>query len=200
MFNDRFGLTEAVLAGRKTMTRRIIKGNFENVKAYHANGGWHYIADTDDGDSVELKPNYTECEEVWIAQSYQSLGYKPDDWIENIYGGFQPAHELAGYTNKMFVRSLYLEHRVRISGVRVERLQDISDEDCLKEGIILDDTAPSCYKPFYTFPNSVEGGTPVGYETPRMAFAKLIDFVSHGSVWDSNPWVYVYTFKLIDMK
>lgn len=35
MFSERYGLEQAVLAGTKTMTRRIIKGNFEDVKAYH---------------------------------------------------------------------------------------------------------------------------------------------------------------------
>ena len=73
MFNDRYGLTQAVLDGKKTMTRRIIKGNFEDVKAYHANGGWHFIADTDEGDSVELKPQYEIGERVAIAQKYWDL-------------------------------------------------------------------------------------------------------------------------------
>ena len=58
MFNDRFGLTNAVLSGRKTMTRRIINGDFETIKSFSANYEWIFVGETKDGDSVELKPAF----------------------------------------------------------------------------------------------------------------------------------------------
>ena len=69
-FNKKYGLRQAVVKRRKTKTRRIIKGDFENVTAYHANGDWHFIADTKDGDSIELKPAFQIGEVVAVAQSY----------------------------------------------------------------------------------------------------------------------------------
>lgn len=105
---------------------------------------------------------------------------------------------MSGYRNKMFVRADLMPHQIRITNVRVERLQDISDENCLKEGIYLDETAPSCYQPFYTFKESQEHGTPIGYRTARESFAAIIDKVSGKGTWKSNPWVFVYEFELMN--
>ena len=199
MFNDRYGLTQSVLEGKKTMTRRIIKGNFEDVKAYHANGGWHFIADTDEGDSVELKPQYEIGERVAIAQAY-----KNDDVLNyNAYNedgtaredGLQRHKEILeskGYRNKMFVKAEYMPNRIRITNIKVERLQAISDEDCLKEGV---EKWIDCY----IVPGIMEnqGKNNVCFDTPREAFAALIDRISGKGTWQRNPWVCAYTFELV---
>ena len=199
MFNDRYGLTQSVLEGKKTMTRRIIKGNFEDVKAYHANGGWHFIADTDEGDSVELKPQYEIGERVAIAQAY-----KNDDVLNyNAYNedgtaredGLQRHKEILeskGYRNKMFVKAEYMPHRIRITNIKVERLQAISDEDCLKEGV---EKWMDCYIVSGIMEN--QGKNNVCFDTPREAFAALIDRISGKGTWQRNPWVIAYTFELV---
>ena len=199
MFNDRYGLTQSVLEGKKTMTRRIIKGNFEDVKAYHANGGWHFIADTDEGDSVELKPQYEIGERVAIAQAY-----KNDDVLNyNAYNedgtaredGLQRHKEILeskGYRNKMFVKAEYMPHRIRITNIKVERLQAISDEDCLKEGV---EKWMDCYIVSGIMEN--QGKNNVCFDTPREAFAALIDRISGKGTWQRNPLVIAYTFELV---
>lgn len=199
MFNDRYGLMQSVLEGKKTMARRIIKGNFEDVKAYHANGGWHFIADTDEGDSVELKPQYEIGERVAIAQAY-----KNDDVLNyNAYNedgtaredGLQRHKEILeskGYRNKMFVKAEYMPHRIRITNIKVERLQAISDEDCLKEGM---EKWIDCYIVSGIMENL--GKNNVCFDTPREAFAALIDRISGKGTWQYNPWVIAYTFELI---
>ena len=199
MFNDRYGLTQSVLEGKKTMTRRIIKGNFEDVKAYHANGGWHFIADTDEGDSVELKPQYEIGERVATAQAY-----KNDDVLNyNAYNedgtaredGLQRHKEILeskGYRNKMFVKAEYMPHRIRITNIKVERLQAISDEDCLKEGV---EKWMDCYIVSGIMENL--GKNNVCFDTPREAFAALIDRISGKGAWQRNPWVIAYTFELV---
>ena len=211
MFNDRYGLTQAVLEGKKTMTRRIIKGNFEDVKAYHANGGWHFIADTDEGDSVELKPQYEIGEMVAIAQPYKNddvLSYnaiKEDGTARE--DGLQRHKEMLGskgYRNKMFVKTEYMPHRIRITDIKAERLQDISDEDCLREGIYKHNAAPDAlgmdrYK-FIAYAYNAMPGENIKrwwFQTPREAFAALIDRISGRGTWQRNPWVYAYEFELI---
>lgn len=196
MFNDRYGLTQAVLDGKKTMTRRIIEGNFEDVKAYHANGGWHFIADTDEGDSVELKPQYEIGERVAIAQAY-----KNDDVLNyNAYNedgtaredGLQRHKEMLeskGYRNKMFVKAEYMPHRIRITNIKLERLQDISEEYCLREGLLAGKKEPKMYG--FKLPK----GTVLSFMTPRETFAALIDRISGRGTWQRNPWVFAYEFE-----
>lgn len=197
----RFGLEQAVIAGTKTMTRRTIKGNFEDVKAYHANGGWHFIADTDEGDSVALKPRYEIGERVAIAQPYKN----DDVLIFNAYNedgtkrkdAFSRHREMLGsegYRNKMFVRTDFMPHVIEITDIKAERLQDISDEDCLREGVIkgkFNDFPHDMYFPYKECEDSE-----VCY-TARGAFRVLIDRLNGRGTWEKNEWQFAYTFKLI---
>lgn len=172
MFNDKYGLTASVLAGAKTHTRRIIDATpNEPMVAYGTEDEAGYVH-LIDGYTIVAASKYRLGEVVAVAQNYQEaineynrLGDKAG-WgrlIANTENG------CAGYYNKMFVRADLMPHRIRITDIKVERLQDISEEDCLREGI---------YK----------------HTTPRKAFAALIDKVSGKGTWDSNPWVFVYTF------
>jgi len=88
-----------------------------------------------------------------------------------------------------------MPHRIKITGVRFEQLKCISDEECLKEGIyrrndVIDSQMHDviCYQ--YV-------GTPSVFKSPRDAFASLIDKLSGKGTWERNPWVYVYSFKLV---
>jgi hypothetical protein len=147
---------------------------------------------------------YKVDEELWIAQSYKTLGYEPDDLIENVEGGMQYAYELAGYNNKMFVRSIYLEHRIRIKEIRLERVQDISDEDCMKEGIYKYNALPDADgMDRYNFIAYSYDATPGKhhkrwwFNNPRDAFHALINKTCGKDTWINNPWVWVYSFELI---
>ena len=190
MFSERYGLHQAVIAKRKTMTRRIINGDYEDVKAYHANGGWHFIADTKDGDSAEVKPAYEAGETIAIAQAYKTLRWPALPGIDRKAITDEVTHS-KGWTNKMFVKAEYMPHSIRITGIKVERLQDISEEDCLREGLLAGEQEPNLYG--FRLPK----GTILSFTTPREAFAALINRISGRGTWQSNPWVYVYTFELI---
>ena len=168
MFNDKYGLTKAVLEGRKTMTRRIVKGEIPI-------GKW---AET------EKYAPYKVGEVVAIAQAYSDI-YN-DAYHIGLYG------RTAGWTNKMFVKAELMPHHIKITNIRVERLQEISDDDCLREGIqVLKGGFRNQYA--YTFK-----GDKVWFKTPRKAFAALIDRVSCKGTWDSNSLVWVYGFELVD--
>ena len=208
MFNDRYGLTQAVLEGRKTMTRRIIKGDFEDVKAYHANGGWHIIADTDEGDSVELKPQYEIGERVAIAQKYWDLR-NCDAFYESLQKA-DPTFPLEcirgerGCDNKMFVKAEWMPHRIRITNIKAERLQDISEEDAMREGVFKYDKPPLHHEydmfapwPPYVRPYKWDSNNLIYRCTARYAFAYLIDKISGCGTWNRNPWVYAYEFELL---
>lgn len=187
MFNDKYSLTQAVLDGRKTMTRRISKEQIRNSVFWKS--GYESIH------GYEIKPIYKISELVAIAQSYESLGMNPEIALNDRDGiGFYTKTKFApGWKNKMFVRADLMPHHIRITNIKIERLQDISDKDCFKEGIFKWDAGQKDI-PFYSFHNA---DIP-DYNDPRDAFAELIDKVSGKGTWESNPYVFVYEFELVD--
>ena len=92
----------------------------------------------------------------------------------------------------MFVKPKLMPHRIRITNIRVERLQDISDEDCMREGILED-----CPNVQYSFPTEIGYCGQYPFNTPREAFAALIDKISGKGTWEMNPFVFVYEFERI---
>lgn len=217
MFNDKFGLTQAVLEGRKTMTRRICKYDrpdeswdivfpvFES-KDYDSEGnlisplygafGWK----NKNGDFTGWNnPLYKVGEVVAIAQSYRDLGYSPDSLDRDpkdlsVRGLMKDS---AGWNNKMFVKSYACKHHIKITNVKIERLQDISDEDCLKEGIIRYTKDETVYK--YDLSDGFEMlGWGNMKRNPKDVFDCLIDKVSGKGTWESNPFVFAYEFVLFD--
>lgn len=213
MFNDIFGLTEAVLSGRKTQTRRIVKGAHagEIQTVDIINGVVHLVKNDynescnddfdeyDDDGHIHLKIPYKVGEVVAVAQSYKDAGCDKLLTTIDVRNSYRLIKfgETAGWTNKMFVRADLMPHHIRITGVRVERLQDISDEDCIKEGIICKWHAPAC-RNYYYVPNEIINHTDKVHETTQEAYAALIDKISGKGTWDSNPWVFVYDFELVD--
>lgn len=199
MFNDKYGLTQAVLEGRKTQTRRIITYP-KTFKGKDVCGLWVYRWKVDgaitdicmyDEDEIPIEggqilPKYKVGEIIAIAQSYNS--FYNDECNPNLFPNG------AGWTNKMYVKPELMPHRVRITAVRAERLQDISDVDCLKEGIIKGQcgSADTHFMDAYYVPNDKQP-----YCTPQDAYEILIDKVSGKGTWDSNPYVFVYDFELV---
>ena len=210
MFNDKYGLTQAVLEGRKTMTRRIVPEkvldayyDYDDYVTAVAPTGIPYTRDWEESFMVRYS-RYKVGEVVAVAQSYGTIVDELEDprnficmehW-ESASGDRGKYAELAIYspggTNKMFVLAEEMPHQIRITNVRVERLQDISDEDCKREGVIED-----CPGVQYSFQTHIGYCGQYPFGTPRDAFAALIDKVSGKGTWDSNPWVFVYEFELV---
>ena len=207
MFDDKFGLTKAVLEGRKTMTRRVANFNPAdsplvsfNVLPYNEVSEsvviqrlWRGSYNT----SHHLTPKYKVGEVVAVAQNYKDAGFSPDTLIRE----YKTMKDVPGWTNKMFVEAQSMRYFIRITNIRIERLQDISDEDCLKEGIYKDNPRPGFYFNGYAFELSKDQNGDIlaarWYKTPRKAFAALIDKVSGKGTWKANPWVFVYDFELV---
>ena len=178
MFNDRYGLTQAVLEGRKTMTRRLIPDGTPL-------GNW--------GDT-EKHSRYKVGKVVAVAQSLRDMGYDPRD-TKHKSGAIWGLDHTPAWTNKMFVSASECIHQIRITNVWVERLQDIRDEDCFREGIYKKTLfPPGDIDYFYhSEPRSKWDVYPSAIE----AFKGLIDKVSGEGTWESNPWVFVYEFELV---
>lgn len=206
MFNDRYGLTKAVIESRKTMTRRLAdpKSKYEELRlwqpciemefglyGYTENDGWEYI-----------EPYYFVGEVVAVAQSYRDVcagGFEPDATILRLF----EEQRIAGWTNKMFTKAELMPYQIRITGIKCERLQDISDAECMKEGVvggIIGYYVPGIKCKDWSkesYVDTEDGRTWKLFPTPREAFASLIDKVSGRGMWERNPWVVAYEFELV---
>ena len=160
MFNDRYGLTNDVLNGIKTMTRR------------------NYVPGK--------KSRYKVNDIVAVAQKYSDIS----TIFKGEYGDFR------GWWNKMFVKSNFMPHHIKILNVELQRLQDISSVDCGKEGIISIAMEGDDHLEYGYF--DTNKGYYITYPHAKEAYKNLIDKLGGKGSWDKNPLVWAYTFKLID--
>lgn len=192
MFNDQYGLTQAVLEGRKTQTRRIA---YQEPFKFYCNCGFCTEGKDkgklfiNDGNEIVAKSHYKIGEVVAVAQSYSHI-----PCAEETEETFNEEVASAGWGNKMFVKASLMPHQIKITNIRCERLQDISTDDCMKEGIICshidgindafsyDATNDSKRKKWW-------------YDSPNVAYWMLCNKLH--LIWDFNTLVFVYDFVLV---
>ncbi|MGZ2691125.1 hypothetical protein [Bacteroides fragilis] len=210
MFNDEYGLTRAVLNGRKSQTRRISKEQTQIRHSVFYKSGFESIH------GYEVKPPYDVGEVVAIAQNYKSINefyeiaykrhYSADGQLATEYNipfkeiikWFELRESLkntAGWDNKMFVKANLMLHHIKITKIKFERLQDISDKDCLEEGVVQKFDADGIPRYYVSWCKHTWAYTT---DSAKDAYHFLIDKVSSKGIWESNPYVWVYEFELVD--
>lgn len=214
MFNDKFGLTYAVLSGNKTQTRRVIcKKHLQ--KLYDNHDLYETIVKSHDNDFIDNKINeilspystYSIQETVAVAQTYNEAlsperyeGFGFSVTINNKEEFIEWEHP--GCKNKLYVKADFMPHQIKITNVRVQRIQDISDDDCIKEGIsyfgagyyFIGDKIDGSE---VSYISHSDGGYYKAYNTPKKAYAALIDKINGKGTWNSNPYVWVFDFELV---
>lgn len=178
-FSEKYGLHQATVEGWKTMTRRM---DARTAKPLYQVGELVAVAQRYEDIYDELVKKYDKVQaNGWWCDARRILGCNPV--------------EVPGYSNKMFVRADLMIHHIRITNIKWEMLRDISDEDCMKEGI-----TKGKFKDFpreMFFPYTGCKDEEVCY-TPKAAFSVLIDKVSGKGTWDENPWVWVYEYEKLN--
>lgn len=187
MFNDKYLLTQAVLRGEKTQTRRIVKGitplgNFEETMKYAPYKVGEVVAV-----AQSYKIMYAEMIDDFAKHNYHLLR---EDSAENFKKHYE---NTAGWTNKMFVKADLMRHHIKITDVKIERLQDISDDDIIREGVwqFYDN------KNLFYVSKNIGYAPDVAFLSAREAFWYLIDNISGKGTWESNHYVWVYDFELV---
>lgn len=203
MFNDKYYLTDLVLNGIKTQTRRIIKINPEIIKNFNLEY-YNNTLDVIQDEKVlmetffkhnESKLPYKKGEVIAIAQSYTKCGYEcysyrdTDEYMFIYRNNKDIPISPSGVNNKMFVSAKLMPHHIRITDIRIQNLQDISNEDCLAEGI----TEATQEFPWYSF-----GNKSFLFGEPKDTYAALINKISGKETWEKNPLVLVYDFELVN--
>lgn len=197
MFNDKFGLTYMVIQGKKTMTSDILpelgaetelvgtneKGEFE----FRIGGNYETVA---------IKPKFKVGEVVAVAESYRTI-YDRDDWnYIDTPDLIDRWSNTPGWSNKMFVRSELMPHQIRIKKVKCERLQQISNEDCIKEGVV---RFPKNFAKEKNIRNKFiyfTPGTKLCFDSARDAFLPIVEKIFGRGTWEKNPYRIAYDFTL----
>lgn len=190
-------MVQAILEGRKTMTRRVVKPQPRPENSYF---GGEVLSTTDKkligcvgfcrsalavSDHDYAKPKYHPGDILWVRET----------WMHDEYEGFvdyKADFLQSEYTEHTWRPSIFMPKAaariwLKVTDVKCERVQQITGDDCRKEGMhaTLDE--------FYAEKPGFCG------EIERNAFEVLWDHLNakRGYAWDSNPWVFVISFTRI---
>ena len=200
MFNEKYGMETATLNGSKTRTTRKfglklckfddLEGlEIEDAKIEYGIIYFSFLNKWYKAPRVN-QPKYKVGEVVAIKQSYKAICDNMKKGSERFFFMLKYGNT-SGWTNKMFVRADLMPHQIQITDIKLERLKNISNEDCMKEGIYKVDR-DNWRKPLEPFRCGKIKET-----TPRKAFAALIDKISGKGTWECNDCHIVYYYKLV---
>ena len=173
-------MVRAIIEGRKTQTRRVIKNILPTVQRIEPNGpnSWAMFGNNN-GWTIEC-PYGIPGSRLWVREKWRPSQVKGKVWYAEVCG--DDLHPR--WHSPIFMPRWASRITLEVVSVRVERAQEISRKDAIAEGMNRD--APL---------NDYGTGS---IETD--AYAKLWDFLNskRGYPWASNPWVWCISFRRID--
>ncbi|TKU44061.1 hypothetical protein FDX24_05760 [Citrobacter sp. wls716] len=204
-------MVRAILDGRKTQTRRVMKPQPEPCPAPRGGHWWpsnvfktmlHVEEEMQNGKGGcgglvgDACPFGDVGDRIWVRETWAEAGASAPDL--KLYRANYPAHVPTHYENVppaedvRWTPSIHMPRwasriTLEIIGVRVERLNSISQEDAQAEGMEL-----TGWRPTYSDPDS--GGE---VWTPYDNFAQLWESIYGEESWKANPWVWVIEFKVV---
>ena len=166
-------MIQQIVNGSKSVTRRVIKPQpivAENYKGIT-------IEDLEfDG----FKPHYHVGEVVYVKEAWCE-SYYGEPICYKLDGGESPGPK-GFWRSPLFMPARAARYFIRITDAKPQRLQEVTTNSCKLEGI--SDSAMG---------NAIQEGYPA-----IKAFADLWDSINPRYLWESNPWVFVYSFKLVE--
>ena len=190
MLNQHAGLESATLIRMKARTARNefrTSAKFSGMCFFTKGKSKLRYARFDFCDGSSYDSKYAVGEVVAIKQSYEYIYHSMRPCTGKDEYKKQYSH-LAGWTNKMFVKNDLMPHQVKITEIKLERLQDISDTDCLREGVMHSGDV-------YYLPSAEKDMS--AFDSPRKAFAALIDYACGKGTWKRNDINVVYYYNLV---
>ena len=195
-------MVKAILEGRKAQTRRMIKPQpkegiitpaFDFKKGFYASK----IKIEENPDRFEItklfKPKYQTGDILWVRESFA----KPPIYafgVKYIYkAGFNES--ICGWKPSIHMPKEAARIFLEVTNVRVERLQDISEEDAIAEGTPIVNIDKLTRKPMY---KSINNTGRYSSDLAREGFKILWKSINGEDSWNANPWVWVYEFKVIE--
>lgn len=202
----------AILAGRKTQTRRVVK-NRHFSEDFHARSGVVGVAQAlrEYGiDQLHVKCPYGQSgDRLWVKETF-NIGFSEreidgdpatGEGMDPVYQADRenehpmPEYEYDKWQSPIFMPRWVCRIILEINEVRVERLQDISEEDAWAEGVNYGWTRDNLSIPIEKvfLPD-------LKFADPRPTFRSLWDSINgkNNTSWVDNPWVWVISFRLIE--
>jgi len=200
-------MVQAILDGRKTQTRRVIMPQPDHVYDYYT-GSWE--CDTCGHCHLcEPKPPYQPGDILWVRETVwqrlhstlrETREYSDEEWFywgsEFRYAATDKEPKEGNWVKRPSIHMPREVARIflRVTNVRVERLQDISNGDCWAEGLA--ENNPDFNEAEH---HQIAGVNIAEGSCERHAFACLWNglYAKRGCGWDTNPWVWVIDFERI---
>lgn len=219
-------MVQAILDGRKTMTRRVVKpqpSHFIVQKgATLGPSELHQpsIARPSDGENEILCPYGQVGDVLWVKETHWAFGeWKPNgttktgkqkwkfkrhidvDVVFNKPGTVMPnSYRKPGWYKRpsLFMEQSMARIWLEITNVRVERVEDIRPVDCVREGIEEGIGEGKGRFKKYGVPDTAPFYARFPFSQPRDSFKSLWESINGSESWNSNPWVWVVEFKQIE--
>ena len=205
-------MVRALLAGTKTQTRRVCKpaatlsavveipDPLERGQVYN---GSHF--GDEDGNIQFASPYGGIGDRLWVRESFSKIIGQSGGWIETDYRATYTHGDRLGDTlgiKKRWTPSIHMPRdasriTLEVTGVRVERLKDISEADARAEGC--KPIENGIWWKNYTYPAGIDGKPTkvVGYRNATQSYRSLWELINGPDSWQANPWVFVVEFKRI---
>lgn len=184
-------MVRAILDGRKSVTRRVCKFNAAGrLKMPGSPKNWH----RDDPDAVKACPYGQPGDRLYVKEKWGCdchNGLTPRPLCEIVYPDTAVDDPpLSGWKSGRFMPKWASRITLEVTGVRVERVQEITEDDALKEGVLPSADIAGWDSFVITRPGAV---------SYRKSFAQLWGSLNakRGFGWDKNPWVWVVEFKRV---
>lgn len=178
-------MVNAILEGRKTQTRRIVKyPKWASVgEGIEIENGLPEAYSQSEGVFAEINCPYGQIGDIlWVRETWcladYDMGHRPNEYL--YAADFNQPVEW-NWKPSLFMPRAACRIRLKITNTRVERLQDISESDAKNEGV-----------------SNAESFIGIGADDSkanRYAFRELWQKINGTESWDSNPWVWVIQFE-----
>lgn len=191
-------MVRAILEGRKTQTRRIVKPQYEvngGIWTSIKTRGWMYQSRIENCESLLKVCPYGKIGDIlWVKETWMPLTvgyvYRADGIINENFPGTK-------WHPSIFMPRVASRIKLEITNIRVERVQDISEEDAIAEGIeyldnqLVDGEVDRCRIYFHYSDNELI------LLDAKSSYQTLWESINGKDSWGKNPWVWVIEFKRI---
>lgn len=205
-------MVRALIAGTKTQTRRVVKpqpfsdgyyqGEIDCVAADDGRGGGQYFrfgVTAVGGGAIRTEiyaPRIAVGDRLWVREGLSvtdnDQGFR---WLSYAADGADVLPLQQWFKERNSVPSIHMPRRasrltLTVTDVRVQRLQDISEDDAIAEGALVHPASG------FVATSQIDFDRGPFFNNARQWYADIWDSINGGGAWDANPWIATYSFRV----